>query len=505
MVQKLGQDSLGALSQITETQIDELARIALGSPATLLMRSLLRLDLLECKSPPVEISTRRTPNEKKQSARDTAAVLDSALEGFSSYFAKPYASSIILGKGNRRPATRGDIADYCAANLLGDVLDEYCYLAKEQFGDAADRMKGVLKTLKLVLTSQQGRVYVRYGLKRHDLMPRSTNLARSFSDLDAHDDDNMKQKTKPNQLLESFNSPFWPMCLVTTSVGQEGLDFHRYCSTIVHWNLPSDPIAVEQREGRIQRYNSFEVRSGLSTYPFRPVDPLKNAWEESFTQLEKGWGDHRFGHGMFPHWLPLSNAKTGDPDYSQSPDTHFLRRLVLPMEYSEIEGKHSDVRRLIALYRLVIGQRAQRTRLEDLENGLSNVQIRKLRRFELRLSPIDARGALDSASRHAREIVSSGNDFTGFLKYAGQRLNPQDKVKSECVPVSAEALQVLKRLMAVHSSGRRREKCARDVKALYYFFDPYDAKPDDTPGVGYDDDLQLLRAQNRKNTTLAKD
>jgi len=49
-------------------------------------------------------------------------------------------------------------------------------------------------------------------------------------------------------------------------------------------------------------------------------------------------GDHRFGHGMFPHWLPLSNAKTGDPDYSQSPDTHFLRRLVLPMEYSEIEG-----------------------------------------------------------------------------------------------------------------------------------------------------------------------
>jgi len=37
--------------------------------------------------------------------------------------------------------------------------------------------------------------------------------------------------------------------------------------------------------------------------------------------------------------------------------------------------------------------------------------------------------------------------------------------------------------MAVHSSGRRREKCAGDVKALYYFFDPYDAKPDDTPGV----------------------
>jgi len=36
----------------------------------------------------------------------------------------------------------------------------------------------------------------------------------------------------------------------TTSIGQEGLDFHYYCRKIVHWNLPSNPVDLEQREGR---------------------------------------------------------------------------------------------------------------------------------------------------------------------------------------------------------------------------------------------------------------
>ena len=498
IAQNLGQDPSDMLSQITETQVNELARIALGSPATLLMRTLLHLELLECKSPLTKIPFRSNPDERKRAARDTAEVLDSALVGFSSFFTKPYAISIILGKGIRRPATRRDIADYCAANLFGDVLDEYCYLAKEQLGDTADRMQGVLNTLKLVLTSQQGRVFVRYGPRHHDLMPRSTNFARSFSDLDAHDDDNVKQKTKPNQLLESFNSPFWPMCLVTTSVGQEGLDFHRYCSTVVHWNLPSDPIAVEQREGRIQRYNSFEVRSGLSMYPFNPMDPLKNVWEESFTQLKKDWGDHQFGHGMFPNWLPLNRAKTGLSDNDQRLETRLLRRLVLPLEYSEIEKKHNDVRRLIAMYRLVLGQRAQRTRLEDLENGLTDEQIRKLRRFELRLSPIDARGARDSALRHAQDIVSSRDDFKAFLEYARQKLEFHGEGGHRGVPGVAEALEVFKRLIAVDLSGRRRQRYIRDVEALYYFLDPFDAKPDDTPGLGYVDDIQILGARTRK-------
>lgn len=58
---------------------------------------------------------------------------------------------------------------------------------------------------------------------------------------------------------------FWPFVLATTSVGQEGLDFHLYCHAVVHWNLPSNPVDMEQREGRVHRYKGYAVRKNLAT------------------------------------------------------------------------------------------------------------------------------------------------------------------------------------------------------------------------------------------------
>ena len=43
---------------------------------------------------------------------------------------------------------------------------------------------------------------------------------------------------RASQVREAFNSPFWPFALATTSVGQEGLDFHHYCHAIVPLGSP---------------------------------------------------------------------------------------------------------------------------------------------------------------------------------------------------------------------------------------------------------------------------
>ncbi len=51
--------------------------------------------------------------------------------------------------------------------------------------------------------------------------------------------------------------------LATTSVGQEGLDFHLYSHAILHWNLPSNPVDLEQREGRVHRFKGHAVRKNL--------------------------------------------------------------------------------------------------------------------------------------------------------------------------------------------------------------------------------------------------
>lgn len=62
----------------------------------------------------------------------------------------------------------------------------------------------------------------------------------------------------------AFNSPFWPFVLASTSIGQEGLDFHLWCHAVVHWNLPTNPVDLEQREGRVHRYEGHAVRRNIA-------------------------------------------------------------------------------------------------------------------------------------------------------------------------------------------------------------------------------------------------
>src|SRR6185503_10353426 len=69
---------------------------------------------------------------------------------------------------------------------------------------------------------------------------------------------------RTDDLRRAFNSPFWPHVLATTSLGQEGLDFHVWCRQLLHWDLCSSPLDLEQREGRIQRFGGLSVRTALA-------------------------------------------------------------------------------------------------------------------------------------------------------------------------------------------------------------------------------------------------
>ena len=68
---------------------------------------------------------------------------------------------------------------------------------------------------------------------------------------------------RTDELRKAFNTPFWPYVLTTTSVGQEGLDFHAWCDKVVHWDLCRNPVDLEQREGRIQRYGGLAIRGAI--------------------------------------------------------------------------------------------------------------------------------------------------------------------------------------------------------------------------------------------------
>lgn len=71
-------------------------------------------------------------------------------------------------------------------------------------------------------------------------------------------------ENRPSEIRSAFNSPFAPFVLATTSVGEEGLDFHRYCRREIHWDPPATGSSLAQRIGRIVRYRGLLQRRALA-------------------------------------------------------------------------------------------------------------------------------------------------------------------------------------------------------------------------------------------------
>lgn len=62
------------------------------------------------------------------------------------------------------------------------------------------------------------------------------------------------------RVFGGFNSPLFPDVLVCTSVGAEGIDLHRYCRNVIHYDLAWNPAVLEQRTGRVDRIGSKTFR-----------------------------------------------------------------------------------------------------------------------------------------------------------------------------------------------------------------------------------------------------
>jgi hypothetical protein len=111
-------------------------------------------------------------------------------------------------------------------------------------------------------------------------------------------------RLRSDTLRRAFNSPFWPHVLCTTSVGQEGLDFHQWCRRIVHWDLPRDPVDFEQREGRIARYASLAVRQSLGSLHGQEA-LARTTYGSPFSKMLEVAGEQPSGPtGLERWWLP---------------------------------------------------------------------------------------------------------------------------------------------------------------------------------------------------------
>ena len=290
---------------------------------------------------------------------------------------------VVIGK-NSDDAHWQNFLTYCVNGNLQAVWDEYAHMLTS----AMDKTAGVVRKLhNEILNGMKIRV-TRYAVdtfrafknrkKNVNKDPNSkmlfmrTHFATAFTHGVSKDKDTDRKKTVRN----AFNSPFRPFVLASTSVGQEGLDFHHYCRRIVHWNLPSNPIDLEQREGRINRFECLAIRQNVAKR-YGNIHFKHDVWNEMFEEAYRKENGGREGCSeLIPYW-----------GLSLSDDMVKIKRIVPMYPFSKDELNYERLIKILSLYRLTLGQARQEELLEYIFKNCDEQQQEKLKELFINLSP----------------------------------------------------------------------------------------------------------------------
>ncbi|HZX00638.1 MAG TPA: hypothetical protein VFF45_00175, partial [Bacilli bacterium] len=198
--------------------LDELADLALTSPGVALYRAV-----------------RRVFGIARDEAGRIASVCRSSLGQLRTYLDGPEWHVALKHGGALRSHADAVRAAVWGGNLEA-VLDEY--LITLQGVDAAEvhdeGEADALEKLGEVLSVHHGARLQVQALRRRGAMRLRCHAVLPFG-LGAGATEE-RQALRGDRVRDAFNSPFRPMALVTTSIGQEGLDFHRYCR---HVRIPT--------------------------------------------------------------------------------------------------------------------------------------------------------------------------------------------------------------------------------------------------------------------------
>jgi hypothetical protein len=326
---------------------DVLVELGLAGPGTVALRALRRV--------------------APELAFDDPDLLDAAARvgmGLRSLFNLPESIGVLRQQAGDMPYWRQVLQHGLDGNLQS-VMDEQVHVLVEAEGlaerPAAERVAGVATALVEALSLRTAQLHVdelrpRPRARRIDIEPvgMRCRFALRFAEIR---DDKATAVVRADTVRKAFNSPFRPFVLASTSIGQEGLDFHVWCHAVVHWNLPSNPVDLEQREGRVHRYKGHAVRKNVARR--FGLAGLKGRWA--------GTGDP---------WVALFELAAEDrpPDTSdlvpywvyEVPDGVSVERRVPLLPFSREHQQLSRLKQGVALYRLVFGQPRQEDLLEYL-------------------------------------------------------------------------------------------------------------------------------------------
>ncbi|MDE0165413.1 MAG: DEAD/DEAH box helicase [Bryobacterales bacterium] len=350
--------------------VDLLTDAALGSPAILASRCL-------------RIAAGVTDEARRRCAVQIA-------DAFWKLFNRPAVISLIRQLASGHAAAREETAywrlvlRYCQQGNLQAVLDEQWHLLWEQQAWAEGTDTEVIterctRALVQAVHPTRSRVHARFfrdgeghAVERDDDIRIRTVFALRFGQIRTEEDGHISQ----DAVRAAFKSPFRPFVLTSTSIGQEGLDFHPWCHRVIHWNLPGNPVDLEQREGRVHRYKGHAVRRNVAvahgSEALMKWRPGSDIWTLIFELAEAARGDEE--SDLVPFWIAHGKCR--------------VERHVPQLPYTREVEAFQKLKRQLAAYRVVLGQPRQ----EELVTLLNRVGMdsSQLRNWAVDLSPPDA-------------------------------------------------------------------------------------------------------------------
>ena len=281
------------------------------------------------------------------------------------------------------------VLDYSLDGNLQAVIDEYLHILYESMGLYNINQNRALEEITESIINSLGLRTV--SLDYDELVKESTGYKVEKNNLRCHyalkfgkaKNYYDKEGVRANQVREAFNSPFKPFVLATTSIGQEGLDFHQYCRSIVHWNLPNNPVDLEQREGRIHRYKGFVIRKNIATkyrnWLFKEdIKTDSDIWKLLFEKAKYDRNSEM--NDLEPFWI-------FENDSTESDDNHLIERHIPCYPMSRESMKLDQLKKSLAVYRMAFGQPRQEDLVEFIEENLSDYYIDKLMDYRIDLVP----------------------------------------------------------------------------------------------------------------------
>ena len=147
-----------------------------------------------------------------------------------------------------------------------------------------------------------------------------------------------------------------------------------YSRKVMHWNLPANPIDIEQREGRVNRYMCHAIRQNLAENAdlqtgFSSDTPI---WETIVSNAKQLKGSNS---DLVPFWcLP-----------EDFPITRKIERIVPLFPYSADVAKYARLKDILAMYRLTLGQPRQEELIDTISS--EHIDFDKLEELYMNLSP----------------------------------------------------------------------------------------------------------------------